>query len=137
MYSEKTCNSATLSTTNPTLLETGSNTGRRHGKPATNRLSYGMVLRDVTMCVLRQKLLISLSSWSTLLVLLGLFFGPENGNNTSTLQNDGKVLPDYMASYLSIFILYIHFYVNAVKRWQILGHIRVAGNVHLTLSHVL
>jgi hypothetical protein len=38
-YSEKTCPSATLSTTNPTLP--GSNPGHRGGKPATNRLSYG------------------------------------------------------------------------------------------------
>jgi hypothetical protein len=40
-YSEKTCPSATLSTTNPTWLDPGLNTGRRGGKPATNRLSYG------------------------------------------------------------------------------------------------
>jgi hypothetical protein len=32
---------ATLSTTNPTWLEPGLNPGRRGGKPATNRLSYG------------------------------------------------------------------------------------------------
>jgi hypothetical protein len=38
-YSEKTC--ATLSTTNPTLPDPGSDPGRRGGKPATNRLSYG------------------------------------------------------------------------------------------------
>jgi hypothetical protein len=36
-YSEKTCRSATLSTTNPTWPDPG----RRSGKPATNRLSYG------------------------------------------------------------------------------------------------
>jgi hypothetical protein len=36
-YSEKTCPSATLSTTNPTW----SNPGRRCGEPATNRLSTG------------------------------------------------------------------------------------------------
>jgi hypothetical protein len=36
-YLEKTCPSATLSTTNPTWP----NPGRRGGKPATNRLSYG------------------------------------------------------------------------------------------------
>jgi hypothetical protein len=41
MYSEKTCPSATSSTTNLTLLDMGSNPGRRVGKPATNRLSYG------------------------------------------------------------------------------------------------
>jgi hypothetical protein len=40
-YSEKTCPSATLSTTNPTWPAPGSNPGRRGGKPATNRLSYG------------------------------------------------------------------------------------------------
>jgi hypothetical protein len=40
-YSEKTCLSATLSTTNPTWPNPGSNLGRRGGKPATNRLSYG------------------------------------------------------------------------------------------------
>jgi hypothetical protein len=40
-YSEKTCPSAILSTTNPTRLDPCANTGRRGGKPATNRLSYG------------------------------------------------------------------------------------------------
>jgi hypothetical protein len=40
-YLEKTCPSATLSTTNPTWPDSGSNSGRRGGKPATNRLSYG------------------------------------------------------------------------------------------------
>jgi hypothetical protein len=40
-YSEKTCPSATLSTTNPTWPDRGLNTGRRGGKPATNNLSYG------------------------------------------------------------------------------------------------
>jgi hypothetical protein len=39
-YSEKTCPSATLSTTNPTRHDLGSNPGRRYGKPAINRLSY-------------------------------------------------------------------------------------------------
>jgi hypothetical protein len=33
--------SATLSTINPTWPDAGSNPGRRGGKPATNRLSYG------------------------------------------------------------------------------------------------
>jgi hypothetical protein len=33
--------SDTLSTTNPTLPDPGSNPSRRGGKPATNRLSYG------------------------------------------------------------------------------------------------
>jgi hypothetical protein len=39
-YSEKTCPSFALSTTNSTCCPDG-NPGRRCGKPATNRLSYG------------------------------------------------------------------------------------------------
>jgi hypothetical protein len=34
-----------LSTRNPTWLDPGLNTGRRGGKPATNRLSYGAAFR--------------------------------------------------------------------------------------------
>jgi hypothetical protein len=51
-YSEKSCPSATLSTTNPTWLDPGLNSGRRGGKPATNRLSYGAAtfLWYVTLC---------------------------------------------------------------------------------------
>jgi hypothetical protein len=45
-HSEKTCSSATLSTTNPTWPDLGSNPGRRSGKPATNRLSYGTAESD-------------------------------------------------------------------------------------------
>jgi hypothetical protein len=33
-----------LSTTNPTWPDPGANPGRRGGKPATNRLSYGAAL---------------------------------------------------------------------------------------------
>jgi hypothetical protein len=40
-YSEKTCPSAILSTTNPTWPDPGLNPGCRGGKPATNCLSYG------------------------------------------------------------------------------------------------
>jgi hypothetical protein len=40
-YSEKTCPSATLSTTNPTWSDLGSNPSCRGGKPATNSMSYG------------------------------------------------------------------------------------------------
>jgi hypothetical protein len=43
-YSEKTFRSAILSTTNSTWLDPGLNPGRRGGKPATNRLSYGAAL---------------------------------------------------------------------------------------------
>jgi hypothetical protein len=40
-YSEKTCPSATLSTTNPTWPGPGLKPGRRGWKPTTNLLSYG------------------------------------------------------------------------------------------------
>jgi hypothetical protein len=45
----KTCPSATLSTTNPTWPDPGSNPGHRSGKPATNRLSYGAALLIVPL----------------------------------------------------------------------------------------
>jgi hypothetical protein len=48
-YSEKTRPSATLSSTNPTWPDAGSNPGRRGGKPATNRLSYGAALLGISM----------------------------------------------------------------------------------------
>jgi hypothetical protein len=37
----ETCPSVTLSTTNPTWTDPGSNTGLRGGRPAANRLSNG------------------------------------------------------------------------------------------------
>jgi hypothetical protein len=37
----KTCPRATLSTTNPTWTDPGSNPGLRGGRPAANRLSHG------------------------------------------------------------------------------------------------
>jgi hypothetical protein len=46
-YSQKTCPSAALSTTNPIWLDLGWNRDRRSGKPATNRLSYGTAWRSV------------------------------------------------------------------------------------------
>jgi hypothetical protein len=55
-YSEKTCPSVTLSTTNPTWPNLGSKPGRRGGKPATNRLSYGKLLVN------------NLNMWKTLTV---------------------------------------------------------------------
>jgi hypothetical protein len=43
-YWEKTCPGATLSTTNPTWPDPGLNPGRRGGKPAPNRFSYGAAI---------------------------------------------------------------------------------------------
>jgi hypothetical protein len=42
----KTCPSATLSTTNPTWTDPGSNLGLRGGRPATDGLSHGTALRS-------------------------------------------------------------------------------------------
>jgi hypothetical protein len=47
----KTCPSATLSTTNPTWTESGSNPGLRGERPATNHLSHGTALY-VCYCLL-------------------------------------------------------------------------------------
>jgi hypothetical protein len=43
-YSEKTCPSSALSTTDATWLDPGSNPCRRGGKPATNRLNYSTAI---------------------------------------------------------------------------------------------
>jgi hypothetical protein len=40
-HSEEICPNATLSTTNLSWTDLGSNPDRRSGKPATNRLNYG------------------------------------------------------------------------------------------------
>jgi hypothetical protein len=50
-YSEKTYPGATLSTTNPTWPDPGLNPGRRGGKPATNRFSYGAAKWFITFRV--------------------------------------------------------------------------------------
>jgi hypothetical protein len=38
-YSEKTCSNAALHTINPTCSDSGSNPGRRAGKPVANRMN--------------------------------------------------------------------------------------------------
>jgi hypothetical protein len=43
-YSEKACPSDTLSTTNPTWSDPGSNLARRYGKQGNNRPSYGTAI---------------------------------------------------------------------------------------------
>jgi hypothetical protein len=47
----KTCPSATLSTTNPTWTDPGSNPGLRGEWPATNRLSHGKAKLDAFIMV--------------------------------------------------------------------------------------
>jgi hypothetical protein len=46
-YSEKTCPSAILSTTNPICQTPGANASCRGGKLATNRLSYGAASKNL------------------------------------------------------------------------------------------
>jgi hypothetical protein len=48
---EKTCPRGTSSTTNPTWPDPGLNPGRRGGKPATNRLSYGAAQAGTLICI--------------------------------------------------------------------------------------
>jgi hypothetical protein len=78
-YSDKICHSATLCTTNPTWTDRGSNLGRRSGKPATNRLSYGTAFEYLCPLHLNYPrvnqhcdsfiFLELLSSWSILILL--------------------------------------------------------------------
>jgi hypothetical protein len=68
-YSEKTCPSAALSTTNPTCCPYA-NPGRRGGKPASNRLSYGTAFHSF----LSRSLLISSSSFPFILILSIMLF---------------------------------------------------------------
>jgi hypothetical protein len=75
---EKNCPSVTLSTTNPTWPDPGSNPGRHGGKPATNRLSYGMAKNNINFVFILQKYKMimawsftSLYLWQTLGVNLG------------------------------------------------------------------
>jgi hypothetical protein len=75
-YSEKTCPTATFSTTNSTWIDPGSNPGRRGGNPATHRLIYGaasywLYCHDYTGCFMMTRLLSNTSiSNSTLYVLI-------------------------------------------------------------------
>jgi hypothetical protein len=52
----KTCPSATLSNTNPTWTDPGSNPGLRGGRHVTNRLSHGTAL-ELTCIVLKMTVL--------------------------------------------------------------------------------
>jgi hypothetical protein len=47
----KTCPSATLSTTNPTWTDSGSNPVLRGGRPAANRLSHGTAMNAIVATV--------------------------------------------------------------------------------------
>jgi hypothetical protein len=47
----KTCPSVTLSTTNSTWTDPGSNPDLRSETPATNRLSHGMAMNDLIVII--------------------------------------------------------------------------------------
>jgi hypothetical protein len=67
-YSEKTYRSATLNTKNPTWLDPVLNPGRRGGKPATNRLSYGAA---VACIIVPQPTTLPRADGHTMLKILG------------------------------------------------------------------
>jgi hypothetical protein len=89
-YSEKTCPSATLSTRNRTWPDPGSNPGRRGGKPANNRFSYGAAI--TLLCLWLQWLRLARVKESDLwLVLMEVFTGSsthwlKDGSTTVYLQ---------------------------------------------------
>jgi hypothetical protein len=111
-YSEKICLSATLSTSNPTWPDVGSNLGRHGGKPVTKCLSYGtakfmskftFTIRSIYGNGTRSFLnrlncgLMDSIFWGVMLCskacLLGLLFDPEDGGHTC-LWNAGELLLD-------------------------------------------
>jgi hypothetical protein len=73
-YSEKTCTSATLSTTNPTWPDPCANPGRRGGKPATNRLSYGAATSAMLLFTVENLKSVPLKVAFSFTKLVSLFF---------------------------------------------------------------
>jgi hypothetical protein len=53
----KTCPSASLSTTNPTRIDPGSNPDLRGGRPAANRLSHGAAQKSCSYCDLSKNVI--------------------------------------------------------------------------------
>jgi hypothetical protein len=62
--SEKTCPSATLSTTNPTWIDPGANPGLRSERPVTNDLSHGTATDDFTSSPREGALRIFIALWN-------------------------------------------------------------------------
>jgi hypothetical protein len=60
----KTCPSATLSTTNPTWTDPGSNPGIRSERPTTDRLSHGTVIQKTACLTVKVKALRSFENHS-------------------------------------------------------------------------
>jgi hypothetical protein len=84
---KQTCPTATLFTTNPTRLDLQSNPGRRGGKAATNRLSYGtaspsLPLNDVAYRPVAKRWLCKQRP------LLGNASNIHAHNNTVSVEND-------------------------------------------------
>jgi hypothetical protein len=74
----KTCPSATLSTTNPTWTDPGSNPGLRGGRPATIRLKRGTTITpsyEFTLLLNLRSLILSLTpfGWLRIRMLSGAY----------------------------------------------------------------
>jgi hypothetical protein len=79
----KTCPSATLSTTNPTWTDPGSNPGLRGGRLAANRLSHGTARRLCWIVHLRRPRLM-FHEWHILPILRSLL--QVDGPNTFAID---------------------------------------------------
>jgi hypothetical protein len=89
-YSEKSCPSATLSTTNPTCPDLGSNPGHRGWKPATNRLSYGTAYAAVS-CIRTFNYLIKSIILASPTISVHLFHTSEVRRNCSHFTSKGRL----------------------------------------------
>jgi hypothetical protein len=82
-YSEETCPSAALSSTNPTLLDPNSNPGLPPGKPATDRLVYGMAINVRYFVLNNRKLASAVIIGKQLNFSLEFIFRKRRGKNES------------------------------------------------------
>jgi hypothetical protein len=83
---------ATLSTTNPTCPDPGLNPGRRGGKPATNRFSYGEAMRKslVTLAKIAWILLFG-SPWKTVVCMQRLYLDRATRKQNGTINAGHKL----------------------------------------------
>jgi hypothetical protein len=86
-YLKKTCPSATLSTTNHTWPDQGSNPARRGGKPVTNRLTYGAALVQCNYATHNQAPSLSQAATFPLQILLSLNDVYDNRWNIASHRN--------------------------------------------------
>jgi hypothetical protein len=82
----KTCLSATLSTTNPTWTDPGSNPGLRGGRPTTNRLNHGSAKFMSLRVTHKSHARVTLTSWK-----FDFLFLKSKWRNASIGQSDAAV----------------------------------------------